>query len=255
MYETEPLAEVLSEIVRHLATEHPEILIARQGTYPGDDPFMAPIAYPPEDRVDVALKLAAAHPELVIARHVTSACSRPHRAPITYSPEAPSAPAGYRCELCPGLVFYPVEPTYGHPARNAYLLRITPALREKVLGLTPKQAAIVIEDWDRRRGTQGNAELDEVLRRQGRATKRAGRPEVEARIARCQDYLLEAWERLGTQDEAIWELIRLANTDPSRHQRIVGRRYPMAYSTYHQYLGKKDLSERRAEVQARIRAR
>ena len=255
MYETEPLAEVLAHIVRHLATEHPETLIARQGNYPGDDPFIAPIAHAPEDRVDVALRLAAAYPELVISRHVTSPCSRPPGAPITYLPETSSAPAGYQCDLCPGRLFYPVEPTYGHPARNAYLLRTATGLREKVLGLTPKQRAIVIEDWDRRRGTQGKAELEEVLRRQGRATKRAGRPEVEARIARCQDYLLEAWERLGTKEAAIWDLIQLADTDPARHQRIVGKRYPMAYSTYHQYLGKKGLSGRRAEVQARIRGR
>lgn len=254
MYETEPLPEVLADILRHLVTKHPEILIARQGTYPGDNPFAPPIAYPPKGRVDVARRLAAAHPKLVISRHVISPCSRPDRAPITYRPETPSSPAGYRCELCPGQVFYPVEPSYGHPARNAYLLRTNPGLREKVLGLTPKQSAIVIADWDRRRSTQGKAELDEVLKRQGRATKRAGRPDVAARIARCQEYLLDAWERLGTQEAAIRELIALAEEDPDEHKRVVGRRYPMANETYRQYLGKAS-PERRAEVQARIRAR
>jgi hypothetical protein len=173
---------------------------------------------------------------------------------ITYLPESRAAPAHYTCSRCPGRTFYPVAPTYGHPARNAELLRTTPGLREKTLGLTPKQAAIVIENWDRRRATQGKDELEEVLKRQGRATKRAGRPEVEARIARCQDYLLDAWERLGSQEAAIRELIALAEVDRSAHDRIVGRRYPMASHTYHQYLGKAS-PERRAEVRARIRGR
>ncbi len=218
MYETEPLPQLVVAAERHLAVDDHDLTGAELA------------GYFPDHR------------------------GASETAVITYLPESRATPAHYTCSRCPGRVFYPVDPSYGHPDRNAQLLRSTPGLREKVLGLTPAEAAIVIEHWDRHRDTQGKDELVKVLKQQGLATKRAGRPEVAVRIARCQDYLLDAWERLGTQDEAIWELIALADKDPNAHRSIVGRRYPMAYSTYHQYLGKKDLSERRAEVKARIRA-
>ncbi len=217
MFETEPLPDVVAEIARHLATEH-------------------------------------GHTDFELARDVAYKGNTPQGAVIVYRPETPTRPAGYGCGLCPGRLFYPVDPTYGHPARNARLEREHPELRQLVAALDPDEAAIVIEDWDRGPAARSKEHLEEILQRQGRATKHTGRPEVVERKARCQDYLLAAWERLGTQDKAIWELIALADEDPSEHQRIVGGRYPMAYDTYHQYLGEVPLV-RRAEVKARIRDR
>ena len=87
----------------------------------------------------------------------------------------------------------------------------------------------------------------------GQATKRARRPEVVQRIARCQEFLLDAWAELGTQELAIRALIDLAQADPARHQRIVGRPHPMAYETYRDYL-KQLAPEEREKIRARIRA-
>jgi len=224
VYETEPHREVLADIARHLEEVH-------------------------------------ARTDFEVARDVADRGNAQEGAVIVYRPETPRAPAGYECALCVGQLFYPVDPTYGHPARNAQLLRDNPRLREDVLGLGPDDAAIVIEHWDRGRATRGKKVLEEIeaeqkaaLVKESEATARAQRPEVLARITSCQEYLLEAWERLGVQDQAIWELIDMADNDPDRHREIVGRRYPMAYETYRQYL--KDVPlERRAEIQARLRGR
>ena len=169
-------------------------------------------------------------------------------------PETPRTSAAYSCSACVGHRSFPVEPTYGHPARNAQLLRDNSSLRDDTRGLNPEEAAIVIEHWDRACMNRGKQVLADILRPTAQATKRAHRPEVAQRIANCQDYLLEAWVRLGTQEATIWELIDLAEPDPERHQAIVGRRYPMAYETYRSYL--KDVeATRRAEVQARLHDR
>lgn len=218
MYENEPNPEVQKEIRRHLVERH--------------------------GRLDFDLRL-----------DVFFAGSAPEGALIVYLPETAARQAGYTCALCPGLIFLAGEPSYGHPARNAQLLRDHPELWAKTAGLSKEERAIVLEDFDRqsRSPNRGKGLLHDALRRKGRATMRARRPEVVQRIARCQEFLLDAWAELGTQELAIRALIDLARADPARHQRIVGRPYPMAYETYRDYL-KQLAPEEREKIRARIRA-
>jgi len=177
----------------------------------------------------------------------------PAGASVSYLPETPRRPAGFSCSMCIGHRSFPVEPTYGHPARNRQLVRDNPTLADDIRGLTSDEAAIVIEHWDRSRATRSVRVLREVLRQDAQATRPANDTHASARVRRCQDYLLEAWVRRGTQDAAIWDLIALADADPVRHREVVGRRYPMAYETYRSYLKSAD-PIRKAAVRAALRA-
>ncbi len=218
MYESEPLPEVVAAARAHLAKAH---------ELPDFDPE-CDLTYPGHER----------SPALVV-----------------YLAETARVAAGFVCEIC-GERSFPVEPSYGHPARNAQLLADHPELWAEVSGLDEAERAIVLEDWDRqRRRGRGQERLRTALRRRGLATKRATRPEVARRIACCQEFLLSAWVELGSQDRAVRALIALADEDPARHHKIVGGRYPMAYETYLSYLkalpaGRRD--QAKAERDARL---
>ena len=195
MYEATPREDVLAAITRHLAEEHDR---------PGFDP----------------------------QRHLTWVGHVGEEALAIYIRETASAPAGFTCLVCEARVF-PVDPSYGHPLRNAQLLRDHPELRALTRGLVESERAVVVEEWDR--GRLAAAQVREVRRRRGMATKRSARPVVEERIARCQQFLLGRYVELGRVAAAIGNLVDLAQSDPVAHGRIVGRPEPMAAETYRRY--------------------
>lgn len=212
MHESEPLPEVVAAAGCHLAEAHGRASFdpERELTYPGHE-----------------------------------------RAPalVVYLAETPRAAAGFACEICRERVF-PVEPSYGHPARNAQLLRDHPELETTLLrGVgNPDERALLLEDWDR--GRIGQAQAIEARRRRGMATRRAARPVVEERRRRCQAFLLENYVALGTKEAAIGALIALARHDPPAHERLTGRPTPLAPSTLNGYWKLIPLAERaRARAQ------
>ncbi len=159
---------------------------------------------------------------------------------VAYLPESPRTPSGFACEICGARVF-PVAPSYGHPERVRQLLADHPELWERVVGLLDDERALVVGDWDRQRHEGGLARerLRAAQRRAGQATRAVRRPADARRIAACQEFLVAAWVRLGTQGLAVAALIDLARTEPERHERIVGRASAMSPDTLTRYL--KDL--------------
>ena len=210
MYETSPHADVLAQISRHLGDEHGR---------PGFDP----------------------------QRHVTWPGHVGEEALAVYIRETAWAPAGFTCLVCDTRVF-PVAPSYGHPFRNAQLVRDHPELGTLTQGLGPDERAMVAEEWDR--GRLAGTQLREVRRRVAMATRRSARPVVEERRVRVQRFLLERYVELGTVEATIGALVDLARIDPVANERIVGRPQAMSIETYRRHWHTIPL-ERREEARRR----
>jgi len=183
--------------------------------------------------------------------HVTWPGHVPDGAFATYIRETPRTPAGFVCVLCGARVF-PVDPSFGHPARNAQLLRDHPELGLLTRGLGHADQARLIEEWDR--GRFGQAQLTEAQRRGAMRTKPADRPTVEARRARCQAFLERRVREGATVAVAIAALDRLASEDRAAYERIMGGPVVLARGTLEKYWSG-ILIERREAILAGRRVR
>ena len=211
MYETSPHADVLAQISRHLGDEHGR---------PGFDP----------------------------QRHVTWPGHVGEEALAVYIRETAWAPAGFTCLVCDTRVF-PVAPSYGHPFRNAQLVRDHPELGTLTHGLGPDERALVVEEWDR--GRLAAARVGEIRKRRGMATKRDARPVVQERVASCQGFLLERYVTVGTVSGAIEALVDLARSHPKAHRRILKQALGMSGETYRRYWRQIPLERREEARRAR----
>lgn len=95
---------------------------------------------------------------------------------------------------CAGWISAAGAPTSGHPERNAWLMLAHPERATTLLnGVSdPAARAMLLEDWDR--GHVGQREAAAAHRRRAQATRRAGRPGVDARKDAAGGSL---WRRYG----------------------------------------------------------
>ena len=184
--------------------------------------------------------------------HVTWPGHVPDGAVATYIRETPRHPAGYVCVLCGARVF-PVDPTFGHPQRNAQLLRDHPELRVQTHGLGPAGQARYIEKWDR--GDIARAQLAEAERRAAMATKTADRPTVEARRNRCQVFLERRVRAGATVEAAIAALDQLRSEDRGEYEQIMGGPVVLSRGTLEKYWRAIPIERREAILAARQRSR
>ena len=186
MHEHEPSAQAREQIARHLAEEHgrADLDLRRDVAFPGND----------------------AGAEALIA----------------YLAQSARASARFTCSACPGLIFVAGEPAYGAPERHVWLLLAHPELRTTLLaGVNdPAEQALLLEEWDR--GNLGAAQVRAVRQRHSLRTKKADRPTVEARRARCQAFLLERVERGQSVEAAVGALVALRSVEPAAYERIMG---------------------------------
>ena len=201
--------------------------------------------------IRVHLRDVHAHEGFDPELHVTWPGHVPDGAVATYIRETPRQAAGYICGLCGARVF-PVDPTFGHPQRNAQLLRDHPELGVQTHGLGPAGQGRYIEKWDR--GDIARAQLAEAERRGAMATKTADRPTVEARRERCQVFLERRVRAGATVEAAIAALDRLASEDRAAYEQIMGGPVVLARGTLEKYWGG-ILIERREAILAGRRVR
>jgi hypothetical protein len=187
MYETEPTPEAIQAIRDHLESEH--------------------------GRTDFDLY-----------RDVAFRDNDPEGAQITYIAEARGSAPRFVCadSECAGRTFLAGEPTYGHPARNSWLVRAHPELHTTLLhGVgDPADQAMLIEDWDR--GRLGEREVKAAHTRRAQSTKKAHRPGVDDRRERCQQFLLARVREGARVIDAIDALDGLRTTDPPAYRRCMG---------------------------------
>ena len=187
MYETEPTPEATQAIRDHLTKEHSQA-------------------------------------EFDLHRDVAFRDNDPEGARINYLAETPGSGPRFACsdKSCEGRIFMAGEPTYGHPARNAWLLHTHPELRTTLLAGVRDTAdqALLLEDWDR--GRLGEARVTAVHKRHGMATKKADRPSVDERRTHCQEFMLERVREGAIVKDAIEALDDLRTDDPSAYVRLMG---------------------------------
>jgi len=187
MHEREPTPEAIQAIRDHLATAH--------------------------GRSDFELR-----------RDVAWVSNSPAGALVVYLPESGFVGARFVCKdaVCAGLIFLAGAPTYGHPERNASMLLAHPELSTTLLhGVTdPAERAMLLEDWDR--GRLGQLQVTAAHTRRAQSTKKAGRPSVDDRRERCQQFLLARVREGARVADAIEALDGLRTTDPPAYRRCMG---------------------------------
>lgn len=162
-------------------------------------------AQPPRASIRIATSPSSATPR-------GRACGRPARVGILKergsSAQTPRAPGGS---------LLPVRPPPGTPSQTPGSCSLTPSVPPRSLtgSATRQRGRCFIEDRDR--GHVGQREIAAAHRRRAQATRRAGRPGVDARRRRCQRFLV-AQVRAGARvDQAICALDGLRNTGPSAY--------------------------------------
>jgi len=157
-------------------------------------------------------------------RDVAFAGNDPEGAQITYLAETPGSGPRFVCAhpTCAGKIFLAGEPTYGHPARNAWLLHAHPELGTTLLAGVgdPADRAMLLEDWDR--GRLGQLQAKAAHTRRSMPTKKADRPSVDERRERCQDFMLARVREGTTVKDAIDALDALRTEDPRGYERLMG---------------------------------
>jgi hypothetical protein len=184
----------------------------------------------------IARHLADAHDveDFELLRDVAFGEHVPEDPAVAYRAPTNGARAGFQCARCPHREFFG-EPDYGDPHRQALLEVASPELSLLLRGVPAADRSRVIADWDS--GRMGQDLARDARRRRQMATRPAARPMVAARRERCQRFLLERYVERGRLEDAIAALIDLHQSDPQRHLEIVGRRHPLAESTYKKYWG------------------
>lgn len=198
-----------------------------------------------EVREAIARHLVEAHglTDFELLRDVAFGAHVPNDPRVAYFAPVHGKRAGFSCARCGHRQFFG-EPDYEDPQHQMKLKITHPQeISTPTRGVPFEDHPRVIADWDS--GRMGRQRADEANRRRQMATRPSARPEVDARRERCQEYLLERYVELGRLEDAIAALIDLHQTDPQRHLEIVGRRYPLAESTYKKYWGA--ISHRRRE--------
>jgi hypothetical protein len=146
----------------------------------------------------------------------------------------PARGDSYRCAICgQGHIFYPTEPPYGTPARNAFLRQTNPQLRALLAGAPAADHDEITEAFDRR-------ELGQLLL-SGSATRRRRkgvvqrRPDYARRLERFRGYLLENLSTMGSVERVAESLADLHERDRAEYERVVGERRYYSAQTFMQY--------------------
>jgi hypothetical protein len=169
--------------------------------------------------------LAAVHGrgDFELRRDVSFVDNNPGSAVIVYLPESGLSAARFTCkdEGCAGLIFPAGKPTYGHPERNTWLLLAHRELGTTLLGgvTDPAERAMLLEDWDR--GHLGQLEVKAARTRRSMRTKKAARPSIDERRARCQEYLLARVRSGASVLEAVDALDALRGDEPHAYERLM----------------------------------
>jgi hypothetical protein len=181
----------------------------------------------------------------------------PARATLAYIPPTVKAGARYRCSKpgCEHTPFIVTGPPYGDPGRNAFLLLWEPGLRAATKGLSAAEREAYIEVNDR--GELARHALHASHARGAKQVAKRTRPADKRRIEGAQKYMLQQRTRVPRDDDAVWDLVRLQQRDPTLFRKVTGGDKKIAFDTARRHMQRipadlKTRARRRWEARSEI---
>ena len=160
------------------------------------------------------------------------------------------------CRLpgCPTPVWYPLGADPAAGERVTRLVKATdPAYQAFVQGAQTEQERgemiDLVDSGDAARAVKAWAARRDLLRRPHTSAAAA------ARAGRIQQFLLEAYERLGNLHDALWSLVELHGSDPAQYREVTGADRVLAMETFRRTYWQAIPPQQRKAAQARVAKR